>query len=159
MAKKKDGLSLEIKDGDLKGLLRTFSKMDDIAKNDMKKIAADISKRNAELLLQRASSAPNSKQATAVASSIEVVSTSKDPALKMIRKNVVTSSGARSGEIFPGSEFGSTNFKQFPARSPKFGRGNEGYWLYKTLRERQPQILAEWLKGFELVRNAWMRRV
>jgi hypothetical protein len=159
MARKKDSLSLEIKDGELKGLLRTFSKMDDIAKNDMKKIAADISKRNAELLLQRASSAPNSKQATAVASSIEVVSTSKDPSLKMIRKNVVTSSGARSGEIFPGSEFGSTNFKQFPARSPKFGRGNEGYWLYKTLRERQPQILAEWLKGFELVRNAWMRRV
>jgi hypothetical protein len=159
MARKKDSLRLEIKDGELKGLLRTFSKMDDIAKNDMKKIAADISKRNAELLLQRASSAPNSKQATAVASSIEVVSTSKDPSLKMIRKNVVTSSGARSGEIFPGSEFGSTNFKQFPARSPKFGRGNEGYWLYKTLRERQPQILAEWLKGFELVRNAWMRRV
>jgi hypothetical protein len=159
MAKKKDGLSLEIKDGDLKGLLRTFSKMDDIAKNDMKKIAADISKRNAELLLQRASSAPNSKQATAVASSIEVISTSKDPALKIIRKNVVTSSGARSGELFPGSEFGSTKFKQFPARSPKFGRGNEGYWLYKTLRERQPQILKEWLEGYKLIRDAWMRRV
>jgi hypothetical protein len=158
MARKKDGLSLQIKDGELKGLLRTFSKMDDIAKDDMKKIAADISKRNAELILQRASQAPT-KQATAVASSIEVVSTSKDPSLKMIRKNVVTSSGARSGEIFPGSEFGSTKFKQFPPRTARFGRGNAGYWLYKPLKERQPQILQEWLKGFELVRNAWMRRV
>jgi hypothetical protein len=158
MARKKDSLSLEIKDGELKGLLRTFSKMDDIAKNDMKKIAADIAKRNAELILQRASQAPT-KQATAVASSIEVVSTSKDPALKMIRKNVVTSSGARSGEIFPGSEFGSTKYKQFPPRTARFGRGNAGYWLYKPLKERQPQILQEWLKGFELVRNAWMRRV
>jgi len=157
MAKKKDGLSLQINDRDLKGLLRTFGKMDDIAKDDMKKIAADISRRNAELIIQRANSAPT-RQATAVASSIEVVSTSKDPALKMIRKNVVTSSGAKSGEIFPGSEFGSTKFKQFPPRTARYGRGNAGYWLYVPLKERQPSILKEWLEGFKLIRDAWVKR-
>jgi hypothetical protein len=158
MAKKKDGLSLEINDGDLKGLLRSFSKMDNIAKEDMKKIAADISRRNAELILQRANSAPT-RQAYAVATSIEVVSTSKDPALKMIRKDVVTSSGARSGELFPGSEFGSTKYKQFPPRTARYGRGNQGYWLYVPLKERQPSILKEWLEGYKLIRDAWMRRV
>ena len=158
MAKKKDGLSLEIKDADLKGLLRTFSKMDNIAKEDMKKIAADISRRNAELILQRANSAPT-RQATAVASSIEVVSTSKDPSLKMIRKDVVTSSGARSGELFPGSEFGSSKFKQFPPRTARYGRGNRGYWLYVPLKERQPSILREWLEGYKLIRDAWVKRI
>jgi hypothetical protein len=77
----------------------------------------------------------------------------------MIRKNVVTSSGAKAGEIFPGSEFGSTNFKQFPARSPRVGRGNQGYYLYKTIKDRQPQMLAEWLQGYKLIRDAWVKRV
>lgn len=160
MAKpKKDAFALKIDDADLRGLLRSFSKMDDVAKNDMKQIAASIASKNAQAVLQAASSAPNSRQAQAVVSSIEVVATSKDPSLKMVRRNVVTSSGARSGEIFPGSEFGSTNFKQFPSRSPRFGRGNEGYYLYKTLRQRQPQMLAEWLNGFKLVRDAWIGRI
>ena len=158
MAKKKDPFSITLDDKDLKGLLRSFSKMDDIAKEDMKKIAADIATRNAQAIFQEASSAPNPRQAQAVVSSIEVVATSKDPSLKMIRKNVVTSSGARSGEIFVGSEFGSNNFKQFGPRTPRFGRGNEGYYLYKTLRRRQPQMLAEWLQGFKLVRDAWIGR-
>jgi len=159
MAKKKDGLSLEINDGDLKGLLRSFSKMDNIAKEDMKRVAADISKRNADLILSRASSAPNPRQAQAVATSIEVVSTSKDPSLKMVRKNIVTSSGARSGELFPGSEFGSTKYKQFPPRTARYGRGNAGYWLYVPLKERQPSILKEWLEAYRLIRDAWTRRV
>jgi hypothetical protein len=159
MAKKKDGLSLKIDDRDLRGLLRSFSKMDDIAKEDMKKIAANIASKTAAAVIQAARSAPNPKQATAVASSIQVVTTSKDPSLKVIRKDVVTSSGGRSGELFTGSEFGSSNFKQFPSRSPKFGRGNEGYWLYKTLRERQPTMLREWLDGYKLIRDAWIKRV
>ena len=159
MAKAKDPFALKINDADLRGLLRSFSKMDDIAKNDMKQIAAKIASKNAQAVAQAASSAPNPRQAQAVVSSIEVVASSKDPSLKMIRKNVVTSSGGRSGELFPGSEFGSTNFKQFPRRSPKLTRGNEGYFLYKTLKERQPQMLAEWLEGFKLVRNAWMGRL
>jgi hypothetical protein len=139
--------------------LRSFSKMDNIAKEDMKRVAADISKRNADLILSRASSAPNPRQAQAVATSIEVVSTSKDPSLKMVRKNIVTSSGARSGELFPGSEFGSTKYKQFPARTARYGRGNAGYWLYVPLKERQPSILREWLEAYRLIRDAWTRRV
>jgi hypothetical protein len=133
--------------------------MDQIAKEDMKQIATDIARKNAQAIIQAANSAPNPKQAQAVVTSIEVVSSSKDPSLKMIRRNVVTSSGARSGELFPGSEFGSNNFKQFPKRSPSLAKGNEGYFLYKTLKERQPQMLADWLQGFKLVRDAWMGRL
>jgi len=158
-AKGKDPFALKISDSDLRGLLRSFSKMDQIAKEDMKQIATDIARKNAQAIIQAANSAPNPKQAQAVVSSIEVVSSSKDPSLKMIRRNVVTSSGARSGELFPGSEFGSNNFKQFPKRSPSLAKGNEGYFLYKTLKERQPQMLADWLQGFKLVRDAWMGRL
>jgi len=158
MARKKDPFELKINDRDLKGLLRTFSKMDDIAKNDMKRIAADIATRNAQDVAKAAAAAPNPRQAQAVVSSIETVATAKDPSLKMYRRNIVTSSGARSGELFPGSEFGSNKFKQFPARSPRLNRGNEGYYLYKTLKERQPGILKEWLEGYKLIRDAWIGR-
>jgi hypothetical protein len=159
MAKKKDPFALQLNDKDLKGLLRSFSKMDDIAKEDIKKVAANIASKNAQEILREANSAPNPRQAQAVVSTIEVVASSKDPSIKMIRKNVATSSGARSGEIFVGSEFGSNQFRQFPPRSPRTGRGNEGYYLYKTLKRRQPQVLAEWLDSFKLVRDAWIGRI
>lgn len=158
MAKAKDPFEIKLDDGDLKGLLRSFGKMDDIAKNDMKKLASEIAGRNAQAILQAANSAPNPLQAQAVVSSIEVVASSKDPSIKMIRKNIATSSGARSGEIFVGSEFGSNKFKQFPQRSASTGRGNEGYYLYRTLKQRQPQVLAEWLQAFKIVRDAWIGR-
>jgi nucleoid DNA-binding protein len=78
MAKAKDPFALKINDADLRGLLRSFSKMDDIAKNDMKQIAAKIASKNAQAVAQAASSAPNPRQAQAVVSSIEVVASSKD---------------------------------------------------------------------------------
>lgn len=158
-AKSSDPFAIKLDDADLRGLLRSFSKMDEVAKSGMKEIAADIANKTAQAVRQAASSAPNPRQALAVISSLEVVATSKDPSLKIIRKNVVTASGARSGQIFVGSEFGSNKFKQFPKRSARFGKGNEGYYLYKTLRDKQPTILAQWLDGFKLVRDAWTGRV
>jgi hypothetical protein len=62
MAKAKDPFELKINDRDLRGLLASFSKMDNIAKEDMKKIAADIAKRNAQAIISAASAAPNPRQ-------------------------------------------------------------------------------------------------
>ena len=155
---RKDSLSLQVDDKDLRALFRSFSKMDDIAKNDIKRIATQIAERNAQEVRAAAESAPNSAQAVAVASAIESVSSSKDPTIKLYRNRRVTSNGRQAGYLFPGSEFGSTRYKQFPPRSPRFGRGSEGYWLYKTLRRRQPDILKEWLESYKLIRDAWIGR-
>lgn len=159
MAKRaKDPLALKIDDRDLRRLLGTFSKMDDIAKNDMKRIATQIAQKNAQAVQAAANSAPNPRQATAVASALRSVESSKDPTIKLYRGQAVTSTGTKAGFIFPGSEFGSIKFKQFPARSARYGRGSEGYWLYRTLRKRQPDILKEWLDAFKLIRDAWIGR-
>jgi hypothetical protein len=159
MARKKDPLALKIEDRDLRRLLGTFSKMDEIAKNDMREIATKIAQKNALAVQAAASGAPNPNQARAVASSIESVSTSKDPTIKIYRSRRVTSNGTQAGYLFPGSEFGSNKFKQFPARSERYGRGNQGYWLYKTLRTRQPEILREWLDSYKLIRDEWIGRI
>ena len=51
-------------DKDYRGLLRAFNKMDDIAKNDMKKIASDLAERGANYAKGAANNAPyNIKQA------------------------------------------------------------------------------------------------
>ena len=169
---RKDSLSLQVDDKDLRRLFATFNKMDDIAKNDIKRIATQIAERNAQEVRAAAESAPNSKQAVAVASAIESVSSSKDPTIKLYRNRRVTSDGLQAGYLFSGSEFGATQnrtrtrksgttylgYNQFPPRSPIRGRGSEGYWLYKTLRRRQPDILKEWLESYKLIRDAWIGR-
>lgn len=159
LAKSRDKLELRVDDKDLKRLFGTFSKMDEIAKEDIKRVATQIADKNAKAVVAAAQSAPNPRQASAVASAIQTVSSSKDPTIKLYRKNKVTSDGTEAGYLFPGSEFGSNNYKQFPNRSPRFGRGNEGYWLYKTLRARQPDILKEWLDAYKLIRDAWTGRI
>lgn len=40
-----------------------------------------------------------------------------------------------AGALFIGAEFGANKYKQFPKRSPKRGRGNEGYFFYPAIRK------------------------
>lgn len=155
----KDPFRLEIRDKDLLGLLRAFNKMDEVAKKDIKEISAKIAVRNALEIIATAKTAPNPRQAQAIASTIDTYASSKDPSIKLYRKNKVTSSNTAAGYMFPGNEFGSKNYKQFPERSPRLARGNKGYWLYRTLKRRQPDILKEWLESYKLVRDAWIGRV
>ena len=59
------------------------------------------------------------------------------------------SGGARSGQVLFGSEFGgpapfANGGRRFPERSPAQGRGNEGYGIFKKLKEIQPRLTREW---------------
>jgi len=159
LAKSRDKLELRVDDRDLKRLFGSFSKMDEIAKEDIKRVASQIADKNAKAIVSAAQSAPNPRQATAVVSTLQTVSTSKEPTLKLYRKNKVTSGGTEAGYLFPGSNFGSNNYKQFPPRAPRVGRGNLGYWLYNTLSKRQPEMLKEWLDSYKLIRDAWTGRI
>jgi len=153
-------ISLVPVDKDYRALLRAFGKMDDIAKNDMKKIAQDLAERGAAYAQGSASRAPyNTKQAVAVADSIKVSKSDKAPSFSIGGRAKVGSSAFSAGYVIMGSEFGSKQYKQFPKRSPSQGRGNKGWWLYPAMSRFQPTIAKEWLAGFEKVRNAWMGRI
>ena len=141
-------------DKDYRGLLRAFSKMDDIAKNDMKKIASDLAERGANYAKGAASNAPyNARQAQAVAESIKISKSDKAPSFSIGGSRKVGSSAFSAGYVIMGNEFGSKQYKQFPGRSGKGGK--EGWWLYRAMSRFQPTIAQEWLKGYEKVRDAW----
>jgi len=55
-----------------------------------------------------------------------------------------------------GVEFGAKRFPNFPARTPRFGlRGSRGYFIWPTLRNIQPQIVAKWEEAFSSVVKEW----
>ena len=153
-------ISLVPVDKEYRGLLRTFSKMNDIAKKDMQDIARALAERGGNYAKGAASRAPyNSRQALAVAQSIIISKSDKAPSFSIGGKGKVGSSAFSAGYVIMGNEFGSKQFKQFPKRSPSMGRGNRGWWLYPAMSRFQPTIAAEWLKGYEKVRDAWTGRV
>jgi len=141
-------------DKDYRGLLRAFSKMDDIAKNDMKKIAQGLAERGANYAKGAANNAPyNFKQAVAVAESIKISKSDKAPSFSIGGNRKVGTSAFSAGYVIMGNEFGSKQYKQFPRRSGKGGK--EGWWLYRAMSRFQPTIAQEWLKGYEQIRNTW----
>jgi len=145
-------------DKDYRALLRTFSKMDDVAKNDMKTIAKDLAERGANYAKGAAANAPyNQRQALAVAESIKISKSDKAPSFSIGGSRKVGSSAFSAGYVIMGNEFGSKNFKQFPRRSGRGGK--EGWWLYRAMSRFQPTIAREWLAGFEKIRDAWTGRV
>jgi len=61
------------------------------------------------------------------------------------------SGGATTQILWPGMEFGSNRFKQFPRRTPSKGRGNSGYFIYPTLRQIQPELIRKWEDAFDKI--------
>ena len=142
-------------DKDYRALLRTFSKMDDIAKNDMKDIAKQLAERGGNYAKGAANNAPyNVKQARAVAESIKISKSDKAPSFSIGGRQKVGGSAFSAGYVIMGNEFGSKQYKQFPRRSGKGGK--EGWWLYRAMSRFQPTIAQEWLKGYEKIRDAWV---
>ena len=65
------------------------------------------------------------------------------------------SGGATTQILWPGMEFGSNRFKQFPKRTPKYKNGSQGYFIYPTLRQIQPEIIAKWEAAFSDIVKEW----
>ena len=65
------------------------------------------------------------------------------------------SGGATTQILWPGLEFGSNRFRQFPRRTPNRGRGNSGYFIYPTLRQIQPELVRQWEDAFSDILKKW----
>jgi len=65
------------------------------------------------------------------------------------------SGGGTTQQLWGGNEFGSNNFKQFPIWSGLEGRGSKGWFIYPTLREIQPELIAKWETAFDKILKEW----
>jgi hypothetical protein len=155
---KRQTIRVKVDDYELRKLLATFGKMDDIAKNDMKKIANDLTERAARFVTSYAYNAPNPAQANAIMKSLKTTKSDKAPNFTLGGTTKVTQSGTSAGTLLFGSEFGSKRFRQFPPRSRPKGRGNRGWFIFIALERFQPTIAKEWLLGYEKIATAWKSR-
>ena len=65
------------------------------------------------------------------------------------------SGGGTTQQLWGGNEFGSNKFKQFPIWSGSTGRGSTGWFIYPTLREIQPELIAKWENAFDQILKEW----
>jgi hypothetical protein len=152
---------------DLRGLLKALNKMDDDSKKALKEDVASISSWTATGIKQAAFGfSPMPRQAAIVA---QTVRANKDriPNVTIGGSKGRASGGANAGILLFGNEFGSDrntfasagNFPnggyKFPARTPREGRGNRGYWIFPTLKAMQPEITRRWKASVEKVLENW----
>ena len=67
------------------------------------------------------------------------------------------SGGGTTRQLWPGFEFGSNKYKQFPSYSGRFGRGSRGWFIYPTLRALQPELIRKWEAKFNEILQKWGR--
>jgi hypothetical protein len=151
-------IRVKVDDYELRKLLATFKRMDDIATKDMRKISESLAERAARFVTSYAYNAPNPAQADAVMKSLKINRSDKAPNFTVGGNTRVTRNGAKAGTLIFGTEFGSDKYKQFPPRSKPKGRGNRGWFIFIALERFQPIIVREWLQGYEKIANEWKGR-
>ena len=160
---------IKIKDSDILAIRKTFSKMDDIAREDMKRVANDIAVKAASAVGSALQATP---QGQALARSIRVSKSKTTPYFTVGGSTPRLANGTPVGEIALGVEFGAyqnkprkrksgqyTGYKQFQPRSPREGRGNAGYFIFPTLKALQPYITKRWVDEVDRIRREWRERI
>jgi hypothetical protein len=96
----------------------------------------------------------------------------RTPVVKVGYATIAPISGKpRISDLMFGMEFGSSgqgvsavDFRtvrggrpgwRFPDRTPRKGRGNEGYWLFKTLSSQGPRVVDLWAGALEKAMRRW----
>jgi hypothetical protein len=76
-------------------------------------------------------------------------------------KKAGVSGGATLTQLVYGMEFGAyqegRNGWRFPPRTPRQGRGNQGYWIFPTASRIQPDIAKLWLDALDEIAEEWGR--
>lgn len=144
--------------GELRGILRSFRAMDDEAIAQ----ARTVSNRLATEAADRIKTAAGTRRISAIAAQriaygVRVSKSSKIGEFSYGFTTQRFSGGATTQTLWPGMEFGSNRYKQFPNRTPSQGKGNAGYFIYPTLREMQPYLIAQWENAFSDIVKEWDR--
>lgn len=141
---------------ELRSIIRAFKSLDENALNEAKRESSAIAEFLADKI--KASAATRNKSNTAarrISDGVKISKTSKIGEFSYGFASQKFSGGGTTKELWPGMEFGSKKYKQFPTYSGRYGRGGKGYFIYPTLRSNQKELVDRWEKAFDRILKAW----
>lgn len=141
---------------DLQKVFFAFKQMDEAAVNEARQTSNALASFAASEI--KVAAYGRSKSADAVRRVADGVRISKSSKIGEFSYGFASqrfSGGATTQTLWPGLEFGSNKFKQFPTYSGRQGRGSRGWFIYPTLRKIQPELIKEWLGAFNRITSKW----
>lgn len=150
---------------ELNAIKRAFKAMSEEALDAAKRESSALAQFAGDRIKSAANSAPNPLVAKRIADGVKISKSSKIGELSFGFAGQKFSGGATTqwnvgtkggNGLLAGAEFGAKKNKQFPPRSPRYGkRGNEGYFIYPTLRAVQPELIKQWEQAFNRILKEW----
>lgn len=152
-----DDVKIAYDKSDLRGIAKAFKAMSEEATEAAKRESSNLAEYASQQIKIAASNRlVSGTVARRIADGVKVSKTSKIGELSYGFASQKFSGGGSTRILWGPMEFGSRKFKQFPMRSPRLGaKGNEGYFIYPTLRRIQPQIVAQWEEAFSKILKEW----
>jgi hypothetical protein len=143
---------------ELRSLAKTFQVMGDEAVDKSKAVAYEISQiSKREIARAGYSRTVSAKGVKRVVDGATISRTSKTGRLSYGLAGQRFSGGGSTKILWRGLEFGSKNFRQFPAFSGRFGRGSRGYFIFPTLRKIQPELTLKYIKAMNDAVKGWSK--
>lgn len=141
---------------ELRSIVKAFKAMDDEAVDQAKRTSNALATFAADKIKATAYGRTVASAAVRrVAEGVRVSKSSKIGEFSYGFAGQRFSGGGTTQILWPGLEFGSNRFKQFPRRTPNRGRGNSGYFIYPTLRQIQPELVRQWEDAFSTILKEW----
>lgn len=138
----------------LSAVMKAFKAMDEQAQIEAKNQTGQISDFARSKIIESARKSFN-KADDRIAEGSKVKKSSKIGEITFGYIGQKFSGGGNTKQLWGGFEFGSNKYKQFPIWSGRQGRGSRGWFIYPTLREIQPEIVARWTDAFGRVLKEW----
>lgn len=129
--------------------------MDKEASGELRNEVASISKWSAQGIIESSYQAPYPRQAAKVAATVRA-NRDRIPNVTIGGNRSRYSGGAVAGMTLFGTEFGARG--TFPNGGRRFPfKDYRGLWIYKALREQQPEITRRWKQAVDKVLDNWGR--
>jgi len=148
-----DNVEIAYNKQDLRAITSAFKAMDSEATDAAKRESSALAEFAQGKIQQKSTS--RGVAAERIASGSRVSKSSKIGELSFGFVSQKFSGGGTTKDLWGGNEFGSNKFKQFPIWSGRSGRGSKGWFIYPTLREIQPEIIAKWENAFDRILKEW----
>ena len=143
-----DNIEIAYDKADLRRITSAFKAMDSEATDAAKRESSALAEFAQGKIQQKATS--RGEASNRIASGSRVSKSSKIGELSFGFVSQKFSGGGTTKDLWGGTEFGSIKFKQFPNWS-----NSKGYFIYPTLREIQPDIIAKWENAFDRILKEW----
>ena len=141
---------------ELRSIIKAFKAMDESAAEQAKRESSALAEYAASEIKQTAATRQVSGTAARrIADGVKISKTSKVGEFSYGFARQKFSGGGSTLDLLYGMEFGSKQYKQFPTRTPRQGRGNSGYFIYSTLRKIQPELIRQWESAFDRILKEW----